>query len=150
MNQREQQSTLDPMRPPESQAPTPTPAPSATPPQTETPPQQANQPTKKVRRLPRTRAGGLWAVLVVFALVLLFLLIFILQNLHRADVHFLGLHGNLPLGVALLLSAVAGILLVALPAVVRMVQLRLTARRRGRKANEQQALAESRNPAHSA
>ncbi len=80
--------------------------------------------------LPRTRAGGLWVAVVVFALVLLLLLIFILQNGQRSDVYFLGAHGSPPMGVALLLSAIFGVLLVTLPAAVRIVQLRLAAGRR--------------------
>lgn len=64
-------------------------------------------------------------MLVTFALVLLFLLIFILQNGQRSDVYFLGAHGHLPMGVALLLAAVFGVLLVALPTLVRITQLRL-------------------------
>jgi uncharacterized integral membrane protein len=80
-------------------------------------------------RLPRSRAGGLWTALVAFALVLLFLLIFILQNGQRSDVYLLGAHGHLPMAVALLLAAVFGVLLVALPATVRILQLRLTATR---------------------
>jgi uncharacterized integral membrane protein len=81
-------------------------------------------------RLPRSRAGGLWTALVAFTLVLLFLLIFILQNGQRSDVYLLGAHGRLPMAVALLLAAVFGVLLVALPATVRILQLRLIARRR--------------------
>jgi uncharacterized integral membrane protein len=70
---------------------------------------------------------------VAFALVLLLLLIFILQNGQRSDVYFLGAHGHLPMGVALLLAAVFGVLLVALPTAVRIVQLRvMAARHRGR------------------
>jgi uncharacterized integral membrane protein len=80
-------------------------------------------------RLPRSRAVGLWTALVAFALVLLFLLIFILQNGQRSDVYLLGAHGHLPMAVALLLAAVFGVLLVALPATVRILQLRLTATR---------------------
>lgn len=70
-------------------------------------------------------------MLVAFALVLLLLLIFILQNGQRSDVYLLGAHGHLPLGVALLLAAVFGVLLVALPTAVRIVQLRLKATRHG-------------------
>ena len=88
-------------------------------------------PARRRLHLPRTRAGGLWVAVVVFALVLLLLLIFILQNGQRSDVYFLGAHGRLPMGVALLLSAIFGVLLVTLPAAVRIVQLRLVARRRG-------------------
>jgi uncharacterized integral membrane protein len=68
---------------------------------------------------------------VLFALVLLLLLVFILQNGQRAEVSFFGFHSHPPVGVALLLAAVFGILLVALPGTARIVQLRLLARRRG-------------------
>jgi uncharacterized integral membrane protein len=102
--------------------------------QPEPPPAPASNPvTRPPHRLPRSRAGGLWVALVVFALVLLMILIFVLQNGQRSDVYFMGAHGHLPLGVALLLSAIFGVLLVALPTVVRVLQLRLMAsRHRGR------------------
>ncbi len=79
---------------------------------------------------PHSRVGGVWVAAVVFALVLLLLLIFLLQNGQRAQVSFLGLRGELPMGVALLLAAVFGILLVALPGTARIVQLRMLSRRR--------------------
>jgi uncharacterized integral membrane protein len=82
------------------------------------------------RRLPRGRAGGLWVVVVAFASVLLLLMVFILQNGDRSDVYYLGAHGHLPMGVALLLAAIFGVLLVAVPTVVRIAQLRLVAARR--------------------
>jgi uncharacterized integral membrane protein len=109
---------------------------TATPPspQRDTPPPAAVTPAARPpHRLPRSRAGGLWVALVTFALILLLLLIFILQNGQRSDVYFLGAHGHLPMGVALLLSAIFGVLLVAAPTVVRIIQLRLMAsRHRGR------------------
>jgi uncharacterized integral membrane protein len=74
--------------------------------------------------------GNAWVALLVAAFVLLLLLIFILQNSQRADVRFLGAHGHLPMGVALLLAAVFGVLLVALPGTVRIIQLRMLGRRR--------------------
>jgi uncharacterized integral membrane protein len=80
--------------------------------------------------VPRSRAGGLWVAGVVFALVLLLLLVFVLENGQRADVSFFGAHGHLPMGVALLLAAVFGILLVALPGTARILQLRLLGHRR--------------------
>ena len=67
---------------------------------------------------------------VTFALVLLLLMIFVLQNGERSDVRYLGARGQLPMGVALLLAAIAGVLLVAVPMVVRIAQLRLAAARR--------------------
>ncbi|UWZ44171.1 LapA family protein [Dactylosporangium matsuzakiense] len=69
--------------------------------------------------------GGLWVAAVLFALVLLLLLIFLLQNGQRAEVSFFGAHGQLPMGVALLLAAVFGILLVALPGTARIMQLKM-------------------------
>jgi uncharacterized integral membrane protein len=82
-------------------------------------------------KVPRSRMGGAWVVLLVAAFVLLLLLIFILQNGQRADVSYLGVHGHLPMGVALLLAAVFGVLLVALPGTARIMQLRMLSRRRG-------------------
>lgn len=81
---------------------------------------------------PRSRLAGLWIGLILSALVLLLLLIFILQNLGQVEIHFLGLAGNLPTGVALLFAAVAGVLLVAIPGSLRILQLRRAARRAGR------------------
>jgi|HubBroStandDraft_5_1064220.scaffolds.fasta_scaffold58053_1 putative membrane protein len=83
----------------------------------------------------RTRTGGAWVTLALGALILVLLLIFILQNGHRVDVSFLGAHGHLPLGVAMLLAAVGGILLVAIPGTGRIMQLRRTARRHGKAAD---------------
>jgi uncharacterized integral membrane protein len=70
--------------------------------------------------------------LAVSAVVLLLLLIFILENGHHADIAFFGAHASLPLGVALLLAAVAGALVVIIPATGRIIQLRVTARRHRR------------------
>jgi uncharacterized integral membrane protein len=114
-----------PVTEPTNHSPTPTLQP-------DTPPVPADNPVARhPRRLPRSRAGGLWVVLVVFAVVLLLLMIFILQNGQRSDVYFIGAHGHLPMGVALLLSAIFGVLLVALPTIVRVLQLRLMAARHG-------------------
>ncbi|HEY5360514.1 MAG TPA: lipopolysaccharide assembly protein LapA domain-containing protein [Streptosporangiaceae bacterium] len=77
----------------------------------------------------RTRVGGVWVASGLFALVLLLLLIFILQNGTKVDIKFFGASGHLPLGVALLLAAVLGVLLVVLPGSARIIQLRRTARR---------------------
>ena len=82
-------------------------------------------------KVPRSRMGGAWVTLLTAAFVLLLLLIFILQNSQRAEVSFLGAHGHLPIGVALLLAATFGVLLVALPGTARIIQLRLLNRRRG-------------------
>lgn len=77
----------------------------------------------------RSRVGGLWAVLVLAAIVLVLLLIFVLQNGQRVQISFLGALGHIPLGVALLLAAVGGALIVAIPGTGRILQLRRTTRR---------------------
>jgi lipopolysaccharide assembly protein A len=77
----------------------------------------------------RTRVGGLWVGLGLAAVVLLFLLVFILENGQQADVAYFGAHGHLPLGIALLLAGVAGALLVIIPGTGRIIQLRQAARR---------------------
>ena len=64
-----------------------------------------------------------------FAVVLVLLLIFILQNSRTVQISYLGAHGHLPLGVALLLAAILGTLLVVIPGTARILQLRITARR---------------------
>jgi uncharacterized integral membrane protein len=78
----------------------------------------------------RSRTGGLWVGLILSALVLLLLLVFILQNSQPVQISFFALDGVLPTGVALLLAAIAGILLVAIPGSIRILQLRRAARRR--------------------
>lgn len=57
------------------------------------------------------------------------LVVFILQNPRRVEVSYLGFTGSLPLGVALLLAAVGGGVLVAIAGVARVTQLRMIARR---------------------
>jgi uncharacterized integral membrane protein len=79
-----------------------------------------------------TRLSGTWAAIILFALILVFLLIFILQNSRTVEVSYFGAHGHLPLGVALLLAAVCGALLVALAGSARIMQLRATARKHRR------------------
>ena len=81
-----------------------------------------------------TRTGGAWIAVVVFAVVLLLLLIFILENRREVDIAYFGAHAHIPLGVALLLAAVLGGLLVAIPAGARIIQQRRAARRRSRAA----------------
>ena len=80
-------------------------------------------------RARRSRTGGLWVGLILSALVLLLLLVFILQNSEPVLISFFALEGVLPTGVALLLAAIAGILLVAIPGSLRILQLRRAARR---------------------
>lgn len=95
-------------------------------------PQAPQAPQLPQHEIVRTRVSGVWVAIGFFTIVLLFLLIFILQNGHSVDVSYLGLHSRLPLGVALLLSAVCGVLLVVLAGTARILQLRAAARRHRR------------------
>jgi lipopolysaccharide assembly protein A len=95
-------------------------------------PQQPGPQQPPHHTIKHTRISGLWVAVGIFAVVLLFLLIFILQNSRGVDISYLGAHGHMPLGVALLLAAVCGALLVILAAAARMAQLRSTARKHRR------------------
>ena len=68
-------------------------------------------------------SGTVWAALVVGAVVLILLLVFILQNNVNTQFEFLAWTFSLPLGVAMLLSAIAGALIIALVGSVRMFTL---------------------------
>ena len=86
-------------------------------------------PASPERVLKTTRTSGLWISVIGFALLLLLLGIFLLQNGQKVQISYLGADGHLPLAVAMLLSAVAGALLVATAGMARVLQLRHTARR---------------------
>jgi uncharacterized integral membrane protein len=118
---------------PQTPATAPEPAAAQPPPQppqppADTAPGQAHVPLPQ-HKVRRTRISGLWIAMACFAVVLLLLLIFILQNSRTVEVSYFGAHGHLALGVALLLAAVAGVLLIVLPGAARISQLRRTARR---------------------
>lgn len=89
----------------------------------------AAAPTSTHRRVRRSRTGGIWIGIIVAAVVLIILLIFILQNTATVTIHFLGYSGGVPIAVALLLAAVCGVLLVAVPGTVRILQLRRAVKR---------------------
>jgi uncharacterized integral membrane protein len=81
----------------------------------------------------RTWISGLWIAVGCFCVLLLFALLFVLQNNKSVDISYFGAHGHLPLGVALLLAAIIGGLLVGLAGAARILQLRHAARKRAKK-----------------
>jgi uncharacterized integral membrane protein len=93
------------------------------------PPTAADPAAGSAPAVRRTRTGVLWVGLILSALVLLFLLVFIVQNDEPVQISFFALQGVLPSGVALLLAAIAGVLLGAIPGSLRILQLRRAARR---------------------
>ena len=81
-------------------------------------------------RPPRmTRASAVWVAVAAALILLVLLIVFILQNPTKVEVQFLGLQGTLSLGMALLIAAVGGGVVVAIAGVARVTQLRMNARR---------------------
>lgn len=68
-------------------------------------------------------SGAAWIALLLGLLVLVLLLVFILQNNVPADFRYFGWSFSLPLGVAMLLAAVAGALIMGLVGSVRLFRL---------------------------
>ena len=71
-----------------------------------------------------TRVSRAWIGIIAGAFVLVLLLIFILQNTRDVKVSYFTLTGTMPLGVALLLAAISGMLLAGGVASMRIWQLR--------------------------
>jgi len=85
-------------------------------------------------RTRRTRISAAWVGVIVGALVLVLLLVFILQNTRTVKISYFTATGTMPLGVALLLAAIAGVLLSGVVASLRIWQLRHHPTRKGKSA----------------
>ena len=94
-----------------------------------TPPPQA---PLKAPDLPKTRTASAYTSLVAGVIVLVLLLVFILENTKSVKISYFGASGHLALGVALLLAAVGGALLVGILGTARIAQVRRHAKRRHR------------------
>ena len=70
----------------------------------------------------------IWVAVSTGLILLILLIIFILQNQDRVTVHYLGVAGELSLGMALFIAAVAGGILVAVAGAARILQLRSQSR----------------------
>ena len=101
--------------------------PPETPSSVQPPAQQAVKPAQQAVK--KSRISPLWVALTLFAVVLLLLLVFILENSQSVDISYFGAHGHLPLGVTVLLAAVLGILLVIIAWFGRGVRVRAAAHR---------------------
>ena len=87
------------------------------------------------RRAPlQTRIGVMRTPLIAGLTALIVAVIFIIQNVHAANISFLGVHLVLPLAGALLLAAIAGSLATAAAGPARITRLRQIMRRGLRKA----------------
>jgi uncharacterized integral membrane protein len=76
-----------------------------------------------------SRTSGSWLAVVGLAVLLVLLIIFIAQNTQPAEIRFLGWKGEPPQAVALLIAAAAGLVLAAVAASLRILQLRRRVRR---------------------
>ena len=75
-------------------------------------------------RVKRTRAGTLYAAMAALAVVTALFVVFVLQNADSTQIRFLWMEGHVPVAAALLLAAVVGAVLMAVPATIRLSQLR--------------------------
>ena len=87
------------------------------------PPEQEPAPGAEAEVHSGGKTAGLWISLVLGAIVLILLLIFVIQNNVTAGIQYFGASFDLPLGVAMLLAAIAGALVMALVGSVRMIQM---------------------------
>jgi uncharacterized integral membrane protein len=74
--------------------------------------------------IPRTRTARAHNALIAGAIVLILLLVFILENTQSVKISYFGAGFHMPLGVALLLAAIGGALLVGMVGTARIMQLR--------------------------
>jgi uncharacterized integral membrane protein len=109
-----------PAEPPAPKSPKPT----SKKPETAAPP--AGTPKSAVKF---TRTAALWSALILGFLILILLLVFILQNGDDVTLRLFAWQLTIQKGVAILLSAVAGGLLTFAVASIRILQLRLAARK---------------------
>ena len=77
-----------------------------------------------------TRTAALWTGLVVGAVVLVILLVFIVQNLDSVTVQIFAWQLDLPLGISMLLAAIAGALVMAMVGGARILQVRRAAKKK--------------------
>ncbi len=84
---------------------------------------------KKVDLAKNSRTARAWTAWIIGAVILIFLLVFIIQNADSTPVQFFAWEFSLPLGVTILLAAIVGALITALIGGARMLQMRRAARK---------------------
>ncbi|HJX80375.1 LapA family protein [Glutamicibacter sp.] len=86
-------------------------------------------PPEPESKLPATKLGRIWTASVLGLIVLVLLIIFIAQNQDQVTLRYFTYEGQVNLGLALFIAAVAGGLLIAAVGAARVIQLRATARK---------------------
>ena len=90
---------------------------------------QAEQQERAHQNVKGSVAASTWAALIIGALMLILLLVFILQNQTEAQLVFFGWEWSFPIGIGMLIAAIAGALIMAMVGIVRMTQLRRQVKR---------------------
>jgi uncharacterized integral membrane protein len=90
-------------------------------------------------RADRTRISATMVAVTVAVIFLILLVTFIAQNNRSVPVYFLGANGHVSEAVALLMSAIAGAVLVLAIGIARITQLRIAGRRHNRRMARQEA-----------
>jgi uncharacterized integral membrane protein len=122
--------TSDPSVPDRPLGASPLPGEPAPPPTADLPDEAPHTPPSRPESAVKfTRAAALWSSLIIGFLILILLLVFIMQNTDSTTVKFFGWQASLPVGVAILLSAVGGGLLTVAVGTARIVQLRRAAKK---------------------
>jgi len=96
-------------------------------------PPTAQSSTAATGRTAITRTGAAWFGICAAALVFVVLIVFMLQNTRSVEVNFVGMHGNLPLALALLIAGVGAAILTMVIGTARITQLRRLSRRQERR-----------------
>ncbi|MBF6132527.1 DUF1049 domain-containing protein [Nocardia otitidiscaviarum] len=109
-------------------------APQRTEPDPATPGAPADTPGRRAPARPssrsgikHTRVGRVWVSIAIGALLTVLMLIFVLQNTDDVNVAFLAWNFDIPLGAALVLAIITGVLAMALAGGARIWQLRRAA-----------------------
>ena len=71
-----------------------------------------------------TRISAAWVGVCAAAAVLVVLIVFMLQNTGSVEITFLGMHGTLPLALALLIAGVGAAVIAMVVGTARITQLR--------------------------
>lgn len=90
---------------------------------------------KEASKVKGSFAASTWAALIVGFLLLILLIIFILQNQQHVEMNFFTWTVEFPAGIAFLIFAIAGALIMALVGGWRMLELRRQVRKQAKRAN---------------
>lgn len=82
-----------------------------------------------------SKAGAWWTGMILAAALSIVFLIFIAQNAQAVPIRFLSWEANVSQAVALLLALAVGVLIVAIPGMVRIIQLRRALAKNAKAAN---------------